>query len=157
MANEHKQALSKFIGRGGNSRMSYSIDVEDGRILYTTENEGHAFMRDGDASSTQRKISLDDLKNHRVRGGNYYEAARAEVERQLQLMKNDDSETECRTPETKTAEEVSLRSPRPRQTPAASFSPPNRKRLGLSSEAHSKLFFEAFPMLANGFTATWIT
>jgi hypothetical protein len=34
--------------------------------------------------------------------------------------------------------------------PAASFLPPNRKPLGLNSEAHSKLVAEAFPMLANG-------
>jgi hypothetical protein len=34
--------------------------------------------------------------------------------------------------------------------PAASFLPPNRKCLGLNSEAHSKLVAEAFPMLANG-------
>jgi len=93
MANEHKQSLSKCIGRGGSSQKSYSIYVDDGRILYATENEGHAFMRDGDATST-REISLDDLKNNRVRGGgNYYEAAKAEVERQLQLMKENDSDS----------------------------------------------------------------
>jgi hypothetical protein len=34
--------------------------------------------------------------------------------------------------------------------PAASFLPPNRKRLGLNSEAYSKLVAEASPMLANG-------
>lgn len=91
MANEHKQTLSKCIGRGGSSQKSYSIDVTDGRILYTTENEGHAFMRDGDDTST-KQISLDDLKNNGVRGGsNYYEAARIEVERQLQLMKESDT------------------------------------------------------------------
>src|ERR1017187_9628079 len=36
MAIEHKQALRKFIGSGGDSEMSYSIDVEDGEILYHT-------------------------------------------------------------------------------------------------------------------------
>jgi hypothetical protein len=103
MANEHKQMLSKCIGRGGGSQMSYSIYVENGRILYTTENEGHAFMRHGEATST-REISLDGLKNNRVRGGGkYYEAAKAEVERQLQLLKENDSETEGRTPGTRTA------------------------------------------------------
>jgi len=49
------------------------------------------------------------LKYHRVRGGDFYEAARAEVERQLQLMKENDSEAESRTAEAKTAEEVSLK------------------------------------------------
>jgi hypothetical protein len=38
--------------------------------------------------------------------------------------------------------------------PAASFLPPNRKRLGLNSEAYSKLVAEASPMLANGDSPT---
>jgi hypothetical protein len=93
MANEHRQELRKFIGSGSGSQISYSIYVVDGRIVYETENEGHAFMRDGDAIST-KWISLDDLKNNRVRGGgNYYEAGKAEVERQLQLMKENDSDS----------------------------------------------------------------
>ena len=108
MANEHKQALRKFIGRGGSSQMSYSIYVEDGRILYTTENEGHASMRHGDATST-KWISFDDLKNDRVRGGaDYYDAIRIDVERQLQLMKEYESETERSIAEAKTAEELPL-------------------------------------------------
>ena len=115
MANGPKHKLWKLMGSWGGSQISYSICVDNGQILYNTENEGHAFMRHGDASST-KEISLDALRNNSVRdGGNYYEATRIEVERQLRLMKETDSETESRTPETTTAENVSLlnsRSPR---------------------------------------------
>jgi hypothetical protein len=38
------------------------------------------------------------------------------------------------------------------QTPAASFLPLNRKRLGMNSEPYSKLVSEAFPMLTSGYS-----
>ena len=108
MTNRHKHELWKFIGSGSGGQKSYSVYVENGRIVYKTEDEYRAFMCHGDASST-KWISVDALKYRRLRGGDFYEAARAEVERQLQLMKEDDSAAESSTPEAKTAEEVSLK------------------------------------------------
>ena len=86
MAIEHKQALRKFIGSGGDSEMSYSIDVEDGEILYHTHTVRYHDNRPGSGIvSSSGNISLDNLKNG-LSGGEYYEAARAEVERQLQVF-----------------------------------------------------------------------
>jgi hypothetical protein len=74
------EQLHKLIGSGEGSEIEYSIYLEDGRVLYETENSGYAFMRNGLCSATV-EITLDDLKNARVRGGRFYEATKAEVER----------------------------------------------------------------------------
>ena len=80
-----EEQLHTPIGSGEGSQIEYSIYVENGRVFYETENSGYAFMRNGPCSSTV-EITLDDLKNSRVRGGHFYEAAKAEVERQLAIL-----------------------------------------------------------------------
>jgi hypothetical protein len=81
-----EERLHTLVGSGEGSQIEYSIYVENGRVIYETENSSHAFMRNGACTETQ-EITLDDLKNGRVRGGRFYEAAKAEVERQLKIMK----------------------------------------------------------------------
>lgn len=86
-----EERLYSIIGSGAGSQIEYTIYVENGRVFYETENDGYAFMRNGPERGTQ-EITLDDLKNSRVRGGHFYEAAKAEVERQLALMEKNKSQ-----------------------------------------------------------------
>jgi hypothetical protein len=82
------ERLYAHIGAGAGSQIEFVIYVENGRVFSQTENNGYAFLRKGPETTT-REITLHDLKNSRVRGGQYYEAAKAEVERQLKLMSED--------------------------------------------------------------------
>lgn len=79
--------LYKEIGHNVHRQTSYSVAVRNGEVIYHTENEGDAFMRDGDCSVT-RTIGLDELKAmSTARGGEFYEEAKQEVERQLRIMR----------------------------------------------------------------------
>jgi hypothetical protein len=89
MADSAKPTLHKEVHYGQGSEMEFWITVEDGKVFYTTQNDGHAFLRRG-AEESRQEITLNDLKSHRVRGGGCYEEAVAEVARQKALL----SETE---------------------------------------------------------------
>ena len=73
------ESLQKRIASGEGSQTEYTIDVVDGRVIYTTENTGFAFMRKG-PDERVREIQLEELKG--LLGAKHYEATKAEVERQ---------------------------------------------------------------------------
>jgi hypothetical protein len=83
--------LRTLVGSGEGSQYEYQIFVVDGKVICESENASHAFFRKG-ASPTFEEITLDDMKSGRARGSKFYEAARAEVERQLELMNKPDED-----------------------------------------------------------------
>jgi hypothetical protein len=83
--------LRTLVGSGEGSQYEYQIFVVDGKVICESENTSHAFFRKG-ASPTFEVITLDDMKSGRARGSKFYEAARAEVERQLELMNKTDED-----------------------------------------------------------------
>jgi hypothetical protein len=83
------EQLRELIGSGEGSQYEYQIFVVNGKVICESENTSHALSRRG-ASPTSEEITLDDMKAKSARGWKYYEEAKAEVQRQLALMSDEE-------------------------------------------------------------------